>query len=487
MSVMKVLRYLSLVLSALLLCALLCSCGIFSVNRPFDTEALTTEADDTTRAPTEFDSVKNEYNSESERFMKDLTGNDYKGVTVKIMTTKKSLVVPDENTSTVLSKDLEERNSAVETTLNVSIIADERDADTMYREIRAAVLAGSYYADIIMYPQNMIGKFVQGDAVINMNGLPAFETDQEYYYPSSVMAGTGGDAIYAVAGPASLNPDALPAMFFNKDMVKALSLESPYDLVDKGEWTVDKYNEYLNAAEAKEEYHGYAAQNTAPYLTDIFFISQGERYTSSTVGYYPTVTLSSEKTAAVVNKIREVTAHEKSAGSALTAINTFESGNTLFLIDRLDSMKALANAECTWGVLPLPKYDASQENYLTMAYYEDALFFGVVTTSPNYELTADLLACFNIMTYGYTNDAYCTNASYYYLRDNDSIRMLSKVLENPVYDFAYSFASTYNAVPNATFMAVRNNVAGVSTLERYLNMWTGQFNNAMYALFDTTN
>ena len=65
--------------------------------------------------------------------------------------------------------------------------------------------------------------------------------------------------------------------------------------------------------------------------------------------------------------------------------------------------------------------------------------------------------------------------------------MLSTVLSNPVYDFAYSFAGTYNAIPSVSFMAVRNNVAGVSTLERYLNMWTGQFNNAMYALFDTMN
>ena len=482
---MKKLSLLSLILAVVMLFS---SCGVLSVNRPFDKEETTVDVADTKRPITEFEAVRNEYNTESESFMKDLSDNDYKGVAAKIVTSKKKLVLPEESIGTVLSKDLEERNSSVESTLNISLICEERDPDTMFKEIRACILTDTYYADAIMYPQSFVGNFVTGGAVMNLRGLPAFETDQEYLYPSAVAAGTGGDAIYAVAGPASLNPDGLSALYFNKDIIAALGLESPYDLVDRGEWTIDKYLEYLNAASAHETYHGYTSQNSNPYLTDLFFFSQGEHLTVSNLGTYPVVTLSSEKTGAVLAKIKEAVALEKSAGGALTAINDFAAGNILFLIDRLDSMKSLANSACSWGILPMPKYDAEQEKYATLAYYDETLFFSAVTTAPNYEMTADLIACINIMTYGYTNDAYCTNASYYYLRDNDSIRMLSTVLENPVYDFAYSFAGTrYNAIPSVSFMAIRNNVAGVSTLERYLNMWTGQFNNAMYSLFDTQN
>jgi len=481
---MKKLSVLSIILVALLL---LSSCGVLTVNRPFDGEETTTAVADTKRPITEFEAVRNEYNTESESFMKDLSGNDYKGVAAKIVTSKKKLILPEESIGTVLSKDLEERNSSVEATLNISLICEERDPDTMYKEIRACLASGTYYADAIMYPQSLVGNFVVGGAVMNMRGLPSFETDQEYLYPTAVSAGTGGDAIYGVAGPASLNPDALSALYFNKDIIDSLGLESPYDIVDRGEWTIDKYLEYLNAASAHETYHGYTSQNSNPYLTDLFFFSQGEHLTVSNLGAYPVVTLSSEKTAQVLAKIKEAVALEKSAGGALTAINDFAEGNILFLIDRLDSMKSLANSKCDWGILPMPKFNAEQEKYTTLAYYDETLFFGALTTAPNYEMTADLIACINIMTYGYTNDAYCTNASYYYLRDNNSIRMLSKVLSNPVYDFAYSFAGTYNAIPSVSFMAVRNNVAGVSTLERYLNMWTVQFNNAMYSLFDTQN
>lgn len=460
------------------------SCGVVSVIKPpSDTEE--TKAPEETTAPADLNVYTPDYAGNIDRYLKDLSGAKYNGAAARIVTVKKNLVVPDENMGKVLSEDLAERNAGIESTLGLSISAEERDADSMYKEIRSAVMSGDYYADAIIYPQDMIGTFVTGGAVINMKGLPGFETDMGYYYPSSVAAGTGGDAVYAVAGPASLDPESLSCVYFNKDIIEKCGLESPYALADRGEWTIDKYIEYANAAGALEgEYFGYGAQNTAPYLSDLFFFGAGETLTKSSFGSYPTLSLGGERTVSVIEKIRGATVSAESSGNSLAAIENFAKGNTLFLIDRLATMRSIANMGTQWGILPIPKYDKDQGSYLSLAYYEDALFFGVVSTATNYAMTADLIACMNIMSYGYTQDAYVTNASYYYLRDNESIRMLSTVVHNPVFDFSYSFASTYISIPSATFMAVRNTVSGVSTLERYINMWSGQFNNSMYYLFD---
>ncbi|MBQ2729432.1 MAG: hypothetical protein IJF69_01515 [Clostridia bacterium] len=479
-------KILSIVLAVILLVTALSlgGCGIFSINRPSEPDTETTKEEETT-APYELEVVRNEYSGEVDRFMKDLSGDKYDKTTVRIVTSKKKLVVPDENAGKVISDDLTERNSAVENTLGISLYTEEKDADTMLKEIKAAVRAGDYYADIIMYPQNMIGAFVKGGAVINMKSLPGFETDSGYFFPSAVASGTGGDAVYAVAGPASLDPDGLSCIYFNKDMIEKAGLESPYELVDRGEWTLDKYVEYLNAGATLEgDYYGYAAQNTSHYLVDLFYFGAGHKLINSVFGYYPQLNMSGDKVVPTVEKIRNATLNAESSGSALTAIETFKSGNTLFLIERLDTMKTLANIGTDWGILPMPKYDSAQKKYCTLAYYEEAMFFGVVSTATNYEMTADVIACLNIMSYGYTKDAYVTNASYNYLRDNKSIRMLSIVVENPVYDFAYSFASTYNAIPSATYMAVRNAVSGVAPVERYVNMWKRQFESSMYYLFE---
>ncbi len=469
---------------AVILSLSLWGCGVVSVLSPSGKDEETTKEEETT-APYDFETVKGEYSSEVDLFMKDLSGEKYNGAAVRIVTAKEDLIVPDEQTGKVISEDLTERNEAVENTLGVTLYTEQRDADIMLTELKAAVKSGSYYADIVIYPQDMIGAYVTGGAVINMNSLPGFETDTGYYFDTSVAAGTGGDAVYAVAGPASLNADGLSCIFFNKDMIKAAGLESPYSLVDRGEWTIDKYIEYVNAGAALGgEYYGYGAQNTTPYLSDLFFFAMGEKLTTSALGYYPSIAVPNDRTNTIVEKIRNATVNAKISGSALTAIDDFKSGKTLFLIDRVDTMKVLANTGTDWGVLPLPKYDSQQKDYISLAYYESAFFFGAVATSPDFARTADTIACLNIMSYGYTRDAYVTNASYHYLRDNESIRMLSIVTENPVFDFAYSFASSYNAIPSATFMAVRNAVANVAKVERYVNMWRGQFENSMYYLFD---
>ncbi|MBQ4066405.1 MAG: hypothetical protein IJD22_02050 [Clostridia bacterium] len=476
----------SLVAELLLSAVLLSGCGIFTVNVPSQTEeAATTATEPETTPPEELDVFEGDYSGDIDRFLNDLSGKNYNGAVARIVTVRKNLVVPDENSSKVLSEDLHERNDAVEKTLGVSLSCDERDAETLYLELREAVRSGSYYADIVMYPQYKIGSYVTGGAVLNLNSLPGFESAGGYYYQSAVAAATGGDALYAVAGPASLNSDGLSCIYFNKDIITALGIESPYSLADRGEWTIDKYIQYANSAGAIDgEYYGYGAQNTQTYLSDVFYFGSGETLTTSVQGYYPALSLGSERCLSVIEKIKSATVTAESSGNALTAIETFAANKTLFLVDRVDTMKTLAASGVNWGLLPIPKYDAAQEKYLTYANSEDALFISAVPTSPNYELTSDLIACMNIVTYGYTKDAYVTNATYYYLRDNESVRMLDKVVSNPVFDFAYSFASTYNSIPSATFMAVRNTVSGVSTLQRYINMWARQFENSMYYLFD---
>ena len=470
--------------AAVLTAFLLCGCGIFSLNSPSDKN---TDTDDTTSPDTAtetYEIYNGDYANEMISFMNDLSGKDWNGGACKIVTSADDLISYDDNSSLVISKEYEERNTAVEETLHISILCEKHASDTMLADIKAANRAGEYFADLIMLPQSQMGAYIADGAVANLRTLPGFNYEAGYYYPSSLGAGGGGNAIFAAAGPASLDPDCLSAVYFNTELCEKAGLESPYDLVDRGEWTVDKYLEYCAAVSSLDgDYASWGAQNTSPYITDLFYFGCGEKLTNVSLGYYPSIAVGGESALAAMTK---VTACVNADGSvpALESINTFASGGSLFLIDSLSAMKAIVNSPCQWGILPMPKYDTQQEDYYSLAYYSDAMFFCVPLTAPDYTLAGDLLAALNIYSYGYVRDAYTTDASYYYLRDNQSIRMMSIIMENPVYDMAYTFADIYDAVPNATFAAIRNNAGGISTVERYINMWGTRFDNAMYQLFD---
>ena len=353
----------------------------------------------------------------------------------------------------------------------------------MYDEVRVAIASGSYYADLLMIPQINLGAFVTAGEIINLRSLPGLDTNTDYIYKTSVAAGTGGDSVYAVAGPASLDPDSLSCIYFNKDIVEKSGLESPYSLVKKSEWTADKYIEYAMSVKDLEGCYSYGAQNTSPYLADLFFFSFGGKLCDSNVGYYPVMATGNEGVSGTVDKVSACGNMEKRVGSSLEAVKNFKSGNTLFLCDRLNIMKSLSDCNVNWGIVPFPKYTAEQSEYRSLAYYGDAQFFCGIATAPDYEEVADVISALNIMAYGYSADNYITDASYYCLRDNESMSMLSYVLSCPVYDFAYSFSEVNSYVSNGTFMAVRNTVAGISSLQRYVDMYRGLFENSMYSMF----
>ncbi|MDD6095048.1 MAG: hypothetical protein PUC29_04820, partial [Clostridia bacterium] len=443
----------------------LTGCGIISFNHGTDENEETTSVDETT-VPDEPEKYEGDYDGDVADFMKDLSGNTYGGGTVQIAVAGKNLITPDDNTPTVISQDMKERNEAVERELDISIISKVVDPDTMLDEIRAAVRSGSYYADAALLPQKYIGAYVAAGAIINLRSLPGFDTDPGYIYPTSVAAGTGGDAIYAVAGPASLDPECLSCIYFNKTLVEELGLESPYELVKRGEWTADKYAEYAASVSSLDgTYYSYGSQNASPYLSDLFFFAFGGKLTDSNVGYYPVLSLNGEGPGAIVAKVSSTVNMPGSYGSSLESINGFLSGKMLFLVDRLSAMKSICNSSFDWGILPLPKLNTEQKSYASLAYYGDAMFFTGISTAPDYGEVADVISALNIMAYGYSNDSYITNASYYYLRDNQSMNMLSYIVSCPVYDFAYSFGEVNSYVANGTFMAVRNTVAGISTLQ----------------------
>ena len=482
----------SLIIAVIILSLCLSGCGVFSFYRGGnDVPDDTTQSDETTNAEIK-EKFESDYETEATEFMKDLSGNTYKGGTVQIAVAGKNLISPDDNTSDVISKDMEERNAAVERTLNISLISKVVDPHTMYDEIRASVLSGSYYADAVLLPQQFIGTYVNGGAIINLRSLPGFDYDGDYVRTKVEtgmdvfeIVGTGGDAVYAVAGPASLDPECLSCIYFNKSIVEELGLESPYDLVSKGEWTADKYKEYaMSVKDSGGKYYSYGAQNVSPYISDLFYFAFGGKLANSSLGYYPSIALNGEGPAATVSKVASVVNMDYSCGSSLDAISSFCDGKMLFLVDRVSTMKTIKDTSFDWGVLPLPKLNAEQKDYCSLAYYGDAQFFAVIPTAPNYAEMADVISAQNIMAYGYSNDSFVTNASYYYLRDNRSMSMLSIVLKNPVYDFAYSFGEVNSYVSNGTFMAVRNTVTGISTLQRYLDMYNGLFENSMYSMFN---
>ncbi len=475
---------LPLILTASLM---LSSCGIIMINRLPNKDAEST-ADVTDASyvtePAAFETVAPDYLDLVTSFLNKLPHADYGGTTFMIVTpSSDDLFIPTDSRPSV-SEETTVRREAVEEMYNVSIDCSLRDKDTIYNEVSASMKSGDYYADLLMLPYGDIGGYLAADLLMNLNSLPGVDFTKPYFSQTGVAAASGENYTYAVAGASSLDADTLAAVWFNRDIVESAGLESPYELVRRGEWTWDKFFEYTDAAAGVDGIYAYATQNLSEQLPDLAFISSGQSFIEAGAQVTPHIAYSGESAAAATGVMQRLWSDGGRYPNSAEALTAFTSGKSMFLIERLGMMKTLSTVPVKWGVLPLPKGSADGA-YRTLA-SGDALMFTSLTTNTSFEKIANILSALNAAAYGGARDSFAAQCMNYYLGDNASVEMVGIIYDSAVYDMAYTLGAANLSISNATYFAARNNAANTGALDRYLAMHQNNANRVLTQFFPAT-
>lgn len=479
---------------ALLLSFSLVSCvSIYNKPKAPKTETdLSTEAPETEYVEPEFDYdlVENEFLKDIKRYLYFLGSADYGGSSFMIATTSADLFEKGYG-----GRSLEEmtaiRNRDVEKGFNVELYTKEADPDTMLAELGAACAADEFYADLIMIPQNRVYLFASAGVLMNMNSLPFSDYESGFNIESGTTAAMALSTGYALASWATLDPGCLPAVFFNKDLAAECGLEDPYALVRRGEWTWDEFFKYINAVASLNEsraakglslLYSYGVEGASEYLADVVYFSEGNRLIESGLGKQPRVAVDPEGAAHTMITAKTLYNDPLKVLDTSASVGIFADGGSLFLIDRLSTMKTIRNSKASWGVLPMPKRDAAQESYLSVV-PPDALMFAVPANSKGLEKTSRILSAININSLGYLVDEYLRDCMYDHLRDNDSLDSIEKICYGAVYDMAYTVGEADANIANSTYNAVRNVYQNNNDLTFYFDQYAYSANTALERLF----
>ena len=438
----------------------------------------------------DYDVVKNDFQKEINRYAAHAGSTDLGGGTVMIATPKEGFF-DDDQAGVSMSEASFMRNRAVEKAFNVTIITKTEATDLMYENLSAACLAGDFYADLILIPEYYVHQFAVSGLLMNMNSLPFSDYESGFNIKSGADAAMAMSTGYALGGWATLEPDGLPAVFFNKDIMKDITdkagLEDPYELARRGEWTWDAFLAYCAAASALNDdagtsYRTYGAGSVSAELADIVFISEGNRFISSGLSNYPTVAYDAASSAGFAATSDSLRADPLRVADPAEAVSLFQSGSSLFLIDRLGAMKTLSNSEAVWGILPVPKDSAERESYSSLV-PADALMFAVPANTTGAEKSSRIMTALNIHSIGRMVDAYITDSMYYYVRDNDSLDSIEKICYSAVYDMAYATGGYDDSIGNATYLAARDVFANGGDLASYLDTYSFSAEASLTRLF----
>lgn len=395
-------------------------------------------------------------------------GFDYGGEEIRILcsmndydgwgSSGKMIVNEEEQTGDVVQDAVYQRNKYVEDLLNVKFVFTENTEDytKIPKTISTMVMAGDDSYDLIIHDLFPLATLsVQGN-FLNAQDGKYFDFTQDYWY-SDYMADVSfnKDVYYLLAGDYFIDIlRSAHALYFNKELFNSLfeSSDELYQHVLDGTWTQDVFLSYvtdtysdLNGDGKKDanDQYGYDCIGTwgsaIPWIisSDLSFIT----YDSDGK---PTLGLNNEKSITLLQKLNDIFYSTGSFVHTDVQVNTdaFMSGKALFGgYQRVASLEVFRDMKTEIGILPYPKFDESQEKYITSSH--DTANVGVIPmTCSKLETVSAVLEVLNRETNKTVMPAYYETAlKVKYTRDDTSAQMLDIIRDGISCAFPVAFGN----------------------------------------------
>ena len=354
----------------------------------------------------------------------------------------------DSEIGEVMNDSLYRREKDTEERFNVQIEKIPTDYGSLMNTFGKTVKAGSHDYDMALtHCSNELGALITQNILMDWNTIPYLNFDKPWW--SSKMPENEGIAVlgkmFLVVSDFVI-PDP-NVTFFNKELLQALALEDPYQLVREGKWTYDKMHEMAKAAGkdldgdgkmTKEDQFGLVTQldwyfNSVPNSAGIKYATADQ---TGRLIFTDEVAKLHEALIAVDALVNDesctFTYAYGAMGDQYISALPLDTGRVLFHWDPLFRALAYRAIEFDYGILPWPKLTDEQENYY---HFSHNGFLVLPQTTPDLEKTGIIVEALSAMSYKYCIPAYYDVLMGVKLtRDLDSVEMLDLVYKTCVFD-----------------------------------------------------
>ncbi len=425
-------------------------------------------------------------------------------------------VMPHTNSSSTLQQAVKDRNDLVEEKFRVTIEEFRTSSSgEMLSTLRENATAGINEYDVVMPYIPNAATLSQEGYLTDLRKLENIHLDMPYYDQGSVKDLSICGKNYFVTGDLTLlAADVTHVLLFNKDVVTNNRLESPYDLVESGRWTIDKLHEMAKFITAQtDDMTEWTHMDTYGFLVNSNFISSmfigaGERFTSKDNQDKPIVSVYSESAVSTFDKIynlvNDITATgqidnmSREFGSTavadgktvwVAATEAIASGRCLFRAVSLNAILALGEYDCNFGVLPAPMLNEQQDRYYCRVSTIYASCIAIPTNVKDAEMSSIIADAMMQASTNTSKEAYIEvimkNRK---IQDDESAEILDLIFESRVYDFGTVFnwggASEGDVNSITGFM---NNIAFQSGSNTFVSTWETNASGVQTAMDETVD
>ena len=342
-------------------------------------------------------------------------------------------------------KDIEER-------FNVTINPITRGyIDTVPEQVSRSVRAGTddYHLALTHCISGVVSLTTNGFAY-DWNTVPYVDFDKPWWNQRmNEEMSVEGVLLTAVSDFIIFDPNVV---YFNKQMSQELDLGDLYSVVREGKWTWAKMAEMarlaskdLNGDGAFDENDQYGLVTHTGWMMDSVLQSCNVFTTRRDEDGVPISNLNSEKYANIIEMIHELVwgqftfRGEWDPNNPATTYESqvpMDSGRTLFHIDPLSAGKRYRAYDVEFGILPFPKYDEEQQEYLSLSWNG----FMVLPRTVNAEFAGIIVEALSAESYKYVLPAYYdVLLTSKVARDEESSEMIDIIYKGACYDFGLNY------------------------------------------------
>ena len=295
--------------------------------------------------------------------------------------------------------------------------------------------------------------------MVEYSNIPYINLKAPWWDQSSVKSLSITNKLFAACSDLTImDKDSTTAMVFNKKSASDYNVENLYTVVDNGKWTLDELEK--DAKLMKMDVDGNGVYDDMDnygllYQRDTlpsFMSGCGGMIAEKDKDDIPYMTLTTEKNVIIINRIfdllydNEISFHvmkffdPKPEGFTNGMTRMFTNNQAMFMWIRMADVENLRAMDTDFGILPIPKYEESQEKYyhtvnphvgtaiVVPQSAENLERIGIIIEALSAQSRKDLIpAYYEIMLRGKIT------------RDNESLETLNIIFSNRVYDIGDIF------------------------------------------------
>ena len=317
-----------------------------------------------------------------EKLIRSLTGTNYEGYSFRILDRGVGLspsgmswdtidVVAETMTGEVINDSVFERNNILCEKFNISIV-EQRDESPVNR-MKTSIGAHSDDFDVVTDSIGALAATVVNGEILDYKNIDEVKMDQHWWDQQLISGTSVANRVYFMTGDVSIMDNyGTWCMMFNKGLIADNGLANPYELVNEGTWTADRFYEMAAAATkdidgngkwTQDDQYGFVSES---YNTYGLYNCFGHRIADKDENDLPIFSFNTEPAINAVAKALNVQYSEccnVMLNPDIIRELKFQTGGGLFYFAGMINITNLRDSETDFGVIPAPKYNEEQTQY----------------------------------------------------------------------------------------------------------------------------